>query len=191
MAEIFCDINQPDYVQQGCGAELGGIPFIALIDPSIEIDEDNVTATLESATWWTTNVSASPSDRFVVLNTRGSLAAGTPTEEEGYGFVPTERTGDDRELLFEALGVRSNRNFWAAANQKRNWQLVFGTAGKDENGNYNAFYVKDVSIYASELIEQSIKSRIRYSGSAKWSTAMVPALPFSFPASVITELAAA
>ena len=74
--------------------------------------------------------------------------------------------------------------------QKRNWQLVFGTAGKDEDGNYNAFYVKDVSIYASELIEQSIKSRIRYSGSAKWSTAMVPALPFSFPASVITDLAA-
>lgn len=188
MAEIFCDINVPDYVQQECGAELGGIPFVAFIDPSIVIDEDNVTATLESATFWTTNIAASPSNRFVVLNTRGSKAAGTPTEEEGYGFVPTERTGDDKELVFEALGVMQNQLFWATVNQKRNWQMVFGTAGKNEAGNYNAFYVKDVSVYADELIEQSIKSRIRYAVSAKWSTAMVPSLPFQFPASVIATL---
>lgn len=189
MAEIFCDINTPDYVQQECGAELGGIPFVAFIDPSIVIDEDDLSATLELASWWTTNISTSPSSRFVVLNTRGSKAAGTPTEEEGYGFVPTERTGDDKELVFEALGVMNNRDFWAAVNQRRNWQMVFGTAGTDENGDYNAFYVKNVSVYADELIEQSIKSRIRYAVSAKWSTAMVPSLPFQFPAAVITALA--
>lgn len=190
MADIFCDIAVPDYVQQECGAELGGIPFVAFISPEIAIDEDNLSATLESASWWTTNIATSPSSRFVVLNTRGSKAAGTPTEEEGYGFVPTERTGDDKELVFEALGVMRNQAFWAAVNQRRNWQMVFGTAGTDESGNYNAFYVKNVSVYADELIEQSIKSRIRYSVSAKWSTAMIPSLPFQFPASVITTLAA-
>lgn len=189
MADLFCDIATPDYVQQECGAELGGIPFVAFISPEIVIDEDNLTATLEDANWWTGNINTSPSSRFVVLNTRGSKAAGTPTEEEGYGFVPTERTGDDKELTFEALGVMQNRNFWAAVNQRRNWQMVFGTAGKDEKGDYNAFYVKDVSVYADELIEQSIKSRIRYAVSAKWSTAMVPSLPFQFPAAVITALA--
>lgn len=188
MAELFCDINVPDYVQQECGAELGGIPFVALLDASIVIDEDNVTATLESASFWTTNINTSPSNRFVILNTRGSKAAGKPTEEEGYGFVPTERTGDDKELVFEALGVMDNRDFWATVNQKRNWQLVYGTAGKDENGNYNAFYAKDVSVYADDTIEQSIKSRIRYEVSAKWSTAMIPSLPFHFPASVIASL---
>lgn len=189
MADLFCDIATPDYVQAECGAELGGIPFVAFIDPSIAIDEDNLSATLESAAWWTGNIATSPSSRFVILNTRGSKAAGTPTEEEGYGFVPTERTGDDKELTFEALGVMQNRNFWAAVNQRRNWQMVFGTAGKDADGNYNAFYVKDVSVYADELIEQSIKSRIRYAVSAKWSTAMIPSLPFQFPAEVITALA--
>lgn len=190
MADLFCDVATPDYVQQECGAELGGITFVALLDQSIVIDEDNVTATLENASFWTGNIAVSPSNRFVILNTRGSKAAGTPTEEEGYGFVPTERTGDDKELVFEALGVMDNRDFWASVNQRRNWQLVYGTAGKDENGNYNAFYAKDVSVYADDTIEQSIKSRIRYAVSAKWSTAMIPSLPFHFPASVITTLSA-
>lgn len=188
--DLFCLDNTPDYVQQACGAELGGIIALGFIEPQIAIDEDNVTATLEDATWWTGNVNTSPSSRFVVLNTRGSKAAGTPVEEEGYGLVPTERTGDDNELVFEALGVVDNRRFWASVNQRRNWQLVFVTAGTNDDGNYNAFYVKNVSVYADLLIEQSIKSRIRFSGSAKWSTAMVPALPFAFPAQVLTDLAA-
>lgn len=188
MAELFCSQDVPDYIQQECGAELGGIPFVALIDPSVTIDETDLSATLEDADFWTGGVGSSPSTLFVVLNTRGSKAAGTPTEEEGFGFVPTERTGDDKELVFEALGVMANRDFWAAVNQRRDWQFVYGTAGKNQDGNYNAFFVKNVSIYADDVIDQSIKSRIRYSASAKWSTAMVPSLPFAFPASVITSL---
>jgi len=188
MADIFCLDNTPDFVQQGCGVELGGIPFVALIHPSIAIDEDDLSTTLESAIFWTGGVSASPSKVFVLLNTRGSKAAGTPTEEDGFGFVPTERTGDDKEVAFEVLGVIQNRNFWAAVNQRRNWQFIYGTAGQDSNGDYNAFYAKNVSIYGDDAIDQSIKSRIRTSASAKWSTAMVPSLPFSFPASVIADL---
>ena len=188
MADIFCDVAQPDYVQQGCGVETGGIPFVALIDASVEIDEDNLEATIQDAAWWTTNIGTSPSDRFVVLKTRGSKAAGTPTEEEGFGFESTNRTGDDKEVTFEALNVRDNRNFWAAANQKSDWTFVYGTTTKDDDGNYMAFLAKNVSIYADDTIEQNIKSRIRYAVSAKWSTAMVPSLPFSFPASVLTSL---
>lgn len=99
-ADLFCLDNTPDYVQQACGAELGGVIALGFIEPQIAIDEDNVTATLELANWWTGNVNTSPSSRFVVLNTRGSKAAGTPVEEEGYGLVPIERTGDDNELVF-------------------------------------------------------------------------------------------
>lgn len=190
MADIFCEGDTPDFIQAGCGVELGGIPFVALIDPSVEIDEDDLSTTLESAAFWTGGVSASPSTVFVLLNTRGSKAAGTPTEEDGFGFVPTERTGDDKELVFEALNVVRNRAFWAAVNQRRNWQFVYGTAGQNEDGDYNAFFVKNVSVYGDDVIDQSIKSRIRTSASAKWSTAMVPSLPFAFPASVIQDLAA-
>lgn len=188
MADIFCEDNVPDYIQAACGVELGGIPFVALIKPSVAIDEDDLSATLESEAFWTGGVGASPSNVFVLLNTRGSKAAGTPTEEDGFGFVPTERTGDDKELVFESLNVVKNRAFWAAVNQRRNWQFVYGTAGQDENGDYNAFFVKNVSVYGDDVIDQSIKSRIRMSASAKWSTAMVPSLPFSFPAEVITAL---
>lgn len=184
----FCLDDTPDFIQAGCGVELGGIPFVGLIHPSIVIDETDLSTTLESAPFWTNGVGASPSKIFVLLNTRGSKAPGTPTEEDGFGFLATERTGDDKELAFEVLGVKLNRRFWASVNQRRNWQLIYGTAGQDENGDYTAFYAKNVSIYGDEAIDQSIKSRIRTSASAKWSTAMVPSLPFSFPASVIADL---
>lgn len=189
-ADLFCDTDTPDYVQQECGTELGGITFVAIFDSSIAIDENHPELTLELPAFWTGNIAASPSNRFVILNTRGSKPAGTPTEEEGYGFVPTQRTGDDKELSFEALGVMDNRNFWASVNQKQSVQLVYGTAGTDEDGNYNAFYAKNVSVYADDTIEQSIKSRIRYAVLAKWSTAMIPSLPFHFPKSVIATLSA-
>lgn len=190
MAETFCDIATPDYVQKGCGTELGGIIAVGFIDPSIPIDEDDVAATLELASWWTGDINTSPSTRFVVLNTRGSKAAGTPVEEDGFGLVPTERTGDDKELPFSALGVMDNRLFWAAVNQRRGWGMVYVTAGQDGDGNYNAFYAKNVSVYGDIAIDQSIRSRIRWDANAKWSTAMVPDLPFAFPASLLTDLAA-
>lgn len=189
-SDIFCDVAMPDYVQQGCGVETGGIPFVAFIDGSVEIDESDLSTTLESADFWTGNINTSPSTRFVILKTRGSKAAGTPSEEDGFGFNVVERTGDDKELVFEALGVRDNRNFWATANKKNDWQIVYGTTTTDENGDYLAFFAKNVSIYADEMIEQNLKTRIRYSVSAKWSTDLTPSLPFNFPKDVITALQA-
>lgn len=188
MADFFCDIEQEDYVQLECGSELGGVIALGFIAPSAELgaNEAAIIANLEDEDFWVdTLIGGSPQLGFVLKGTRGSLPAGTPTEEDGYGLVPTQRTGDDRELSFEVQGVMENRNFIAALNKKTDWGMVYVTAGKDGAG-YEAFYVSNVSVYASDLIEQSIKTRKRWSGSAKWSTDMTPGLPFIAPASVFT-----
>ncbi len=184
MADLFCIDEQPEHVQLECGSELGGIVALAFIKPEVDVDTTDLTNNLEDPDWWAGLIDGSPQTAFPVLNTRGSKAAGTPTEEEGYGLVAMERTGSDHELVFESPGVMANRDFWASVNQRRNWKLVYLTAGRDSDGNYEAFYVTNVSVFADDVIEQSIKSRKRYSGSAKWSTAMRPAVPFYAPASV-------
>jgi hypothetical protein len=184
MADIFCVNDQPAHVQLECGSELGGIVALAFLLPTVDVDIESLETYLEDPDWWAARAADSPESAFIVLNTRGSKAAGTPTEEEGFGLVPTERTGADHELVFEVPGVMENRNFWAAINQRRNWKMVYLTAGRDGDGNYEAFYVTNVSVFADDMVEQSIKSRKRYSGSAKWSTAMKPAVPFYAPASV-------
>jgi hypothetical protein len=189
MADLFCESSIPDYQQEECGVELGGIIAIGIIHPSEveDIDTDDVSGTLESESWWTNNINASPSTVWVIKNTRGSKAAGTPVEEEGFGLVPMERTGDDKELAGESLWVMANRNFWAKVNRTRNLGFVYVTAGKDANGNYNAFYAPNASVYGDTVIEQSIKSRMRTSFNAKWSSALTPDLPFAAPASVFVD----
>ena len=143
---------------------------------------------MQDDTWWSDGQGASPVTHFVIQDTRGSLAAGTPTEEEGFGLVPTERTGDDREAVWEALNIMDNRDFVAAVNKQREWGFVYVTAGYDSSlSGYEAFYVDNVSIYMSDMIEQSIKTRKRWSGSSKWSTDMTPGLPFIAPASIFTS----
>lgn len=185
MADIFCVTAQPEHVQLECGSELGGVVAMALLLPDVDVDIESLETYLEDPDWWTARLDTdSPQSAFLILNTRGSKAAGTPTEEEGFGLVPTERTGSDHELTFEVPGVMANRDFWAAVNQRRNWKLCYLTAGRDQDGNYEAFYVTNVSVFADDMVEQSIKSRKRYSGSAKWSTAMKPAVPFYAPASI-------
>lgn len=177
MADLFCDQETPDYVQFECGSELGGIVGIGIIAP----DATPTPEQLADETWWTASIASSPQIAWVVKDTRGTLAAGTPVEEEGFGLVPTQRTGDDRELTFEVQGVADNRTFWASVNKRTNWSLVYVTASG------TAFYVEDVSIYGSEMIEQSIKTRMRWSVSAKWSTDMTPALPFEAPEGLFTS----
>lgn len=189
MADLFCDEDQPDYVQLECGSELGGIIAIGLIAPGEVVGENDTekVINLEEETFWSGGIGSSPQTMWVIKDTRGNLPAGTPTEEEGFGLIPTERTGDDRELTFEALGIMNNRDFVAATNKKRGWGLVYVTAGKDTStGGYEAFFVENVSVYMSDLIEQSIKTRKRWAGSAKWSTDMTPGLPFIAPASIFT-----
>ena len=97
--------------------------------------------------------------------------------------MPIERTGDDREATWEALGIMENRDFVAAVNKRRSWGFVYVTAQKDGTG-YEAFYVENTSIYMSDTVDQSIKSRKRWTGSTKWSTDMTPGLPFIAPATI-------
>lgn len=184
MADIFCTDDLPDYVQQECGVELGGIVALGFIDPDTAVgDNDTEKATnLEDATYWTDGESASPQTHWIVLNTRGSKAAGTPVEEDGYGLNSVERTGDDQEIVFEALGVVDNRDFWAGVNKRTGWKFV--TISRGSGSSLIGLYYEDVSVYADITIEQSIKSRMRISGSAKLSTDMTPALPFTPPNSV-------
>ena len=184
--DIFCVDDQPVHVQLECGSELAGVVALALLDPSVVVDENSLATYLEDPDWWNDQFNASPQAAFLILNTRGEKSPGTPTEEEGFGLVPTERTGDDHELTFDSQGVMANRNFWAAANKRRNWKMVYLTAGRDTEGNFEAFYVENVSVYASLSVPRSTKARKFYTGSAKWSTAMTPELPFYAPASIFT-----
>lgn len=189
-ADLFCDEDQPDWVQAECGTELGGIIAIGLIKKGTHVganDTERVT-NLEDETWWADGIAASPQEMWAIKDTRGSKAAGTPVEEEGFGLQSIIRTGDDKELAFEALNLKDNRDFVAAANRRIGWGLVYVTAGVDSaTGGYRAFYAPNTSLYMDDLIEQSIKSRARWAGSVKWSTDMTPSLPFIAPASIFTE----
>lgn len=184
--DLWCESSIPDWIIRACGTELGGIIALGLIDPDEEIDTDNLDATVGDASWWNSRINASPSTVWVVKPTRGTKAAGTPTEEEGYGLVSTERTGDDKEVTAEAPFVMDNQPFFSKVNKTRNLGLVYVTAGVDADGNHEAFYVANTSVYADTVIDQSIKSRKRWAISAKYSTAMTPDYPFAAPASVFT-----
>jgi hypothetical protein len=159
VASIFCNQTQPDFVQLECGSELGGIVAMALIDK----DEAPSQIDLQTLSFWNTKVNASPAKYFVVKDTRGSYAGGTPVEEEGYGKTPTLRTGADHETNVEVRGVEDNRAFWAAVNQTDKWNVVLITNGE------LGLYMEDVSVYAKIMIDQNIKSTIRWSVNLKWS----------------------
>lgn len=186
--DVCFDPELPDYVQDECGGQTGGIPFIAFIKPDVELDLDNLSATVEDASWWTTNINTSPSSRFVALNTRGSKAKGTPTEQPGFGFNDVVRSGDSRTVEFEALGAVDNERFWSGMNKKTNMTFIYGTTTKDADGNYVAYLAQNASIYADVVIDQDIKSLLRIGGDAKWATDGTLDKVFSFPADVITAL---
>lgn len=185
-ADIFCDEEVPDYVQQECGVESGGIIAIGLILSGTHVGENDTErlSNLESASWWENGLDESPQTHWVVLNTRGSKAAGTPTEEEGYGLNVNERTGDTQEIVFEALGFADNRDFWSMVNKRRNWGFV--TVSKGTGDQRLGIYYPNASIYSDVVIDQAVNSRIRISGSASISTDMTPGLPFHAPSSVFT-----
>jgi hypothetical protein len=176
MASVFCDVSVPDYEQEICGTELGGIVAIALIDA----DESPSKIDLQTLSFWTTKLGGTPPKYFVVKDTRGTYPGGTPVEEEGYGKVPTLRTGADHEATIEVRGVEDNRDFWGPVNQTAKWNVVFITNGE------LGLYVEDVSVYAKIMIDQSIKSSVRWSVSFKWSDDM--SNPLTFDASPLDSI---
>lgn len=186
-ADDCIDIDAPDYQQLECYKELGGVIALGLIIYGTDLGDTDaeIISFLESEISWSNGIGASPQTMWTVKKTRGSLPAGTPTEEEGFGLDATTFNGDDRELSFEAQGIMQNTDFVKAVNKRTGWGLVYVTAGYDSaNDGYNAFYAPNVNIYMSQVIDQSIKSQMRWAGTAKWSTDGSPSIPFIAPASI-------
>lgn len=173
---IFCNPSVPDFVQKQCGTELGGIVSLSLIDVNIDPSLTDLT----TLSWWTQKLAATPQHVWVIKDTRGSYAGGTPTEEDGFGRVPTLRTGADHEANVESRGVVDNRTFWASVNQNAKWNAVLFTNG------LSGHYIQDVSVYAKQVIDQSIKSSIRMSANLKWSDDM--SNPLVFDASALLSI---
>jgi len=184
--DIFCEEELPDYVQQECGVELGGIVAMGFIKPGTWVGENDTERrnNLESSTWWNDGLGASPQTHWVVQNTRGSKPIGTPIEEDGYGMNAVERTGDDQEITFEALGVVDNRDFWGSMNRRPGWGFV--AIIKNNSTERVGFYFQDASVYADINIPQSVKERANISGSVKLASDMSLGLPFTAPSSVFT-----
>lgn len=173
---VFCAQNLPDFVQQECGTELGGIVAMAIIDR----DQSPSVIDLQTLSFWNTKIAASPQKYFVITGTRGSYPGGTPVEEEGYGKVATIRTGADHEANLEVRSVADNRTFWAVVNQTEKWNVVLITNGEQ------GFYIEDVSIYAKVVIDQNIKSQVRWGVNLKWSDDM--SNPVQFDASPLDAI---
>jgi hypothetical protein len=176
VASIFCNPSVPDFVQLDCGTELGGIVAVAFIDNSIDPSLTDLT----TLSWWTQKLAATPQHVWVIKDTRGSYAGGTPVEEEGFGRVPTLRTGADHEANVESRGVLNNRSFWAAINQNDKWNIVLFTNG------LTGHYAQNASIFAKQIIDQNIKTSVRMSANLKWSDDM--SNPLVFDASALVTI---
>ena len=158
MADYFCSIDVPSYVQKECGIERAGVVAMALLD----LDQNPSDANLRSTTWWNTVLSSSPSVAIRILQTRGEYTGGTPTEEEGFGRESTQVTGADHEATVEVEGLLDNRDFWEAVNRKK-WKVVIVT-----NANYLYYVNAPVTVYAKITNPRNIKSNAFWALSLKW-----------------------
>lgn len=174
MANLFCGVDVPDFSQLECGTELGGIVAMALIDA----DEAPTLEQLREKTFWQAKLAASPQKYRVIQDTRGSYPGGTAVEEDGYGIVPTIRTGADHEATVEVRGILNNRNFWAGVNQTARWSVVFVTRGGI------AMYVTGASVYGKPVVDQNIKSTTRWNVSIKWSDDLSNPEVFNAPSGI-------
>lgn len=160
MAEFFCSIDVPSYVQKECGIERAGVVAIALLD----LDQNPSDANLESATWWNTVLASSPSVAIKILQTRGEYNGGTPTEEEGFGREATQVTGADHEATVEVEGLLDNRDFWEAVNRKK-WLVVLVT-----NADLMYYVSSPVTVYSKIMNPRNIKGNAFWALSLKWQS---------------------
>lgn len=158
MADYFCQIDTPNYVQKECGVERAGIVAVGLLD----MDQNPSDANLQSATWWNAVLNTSPSQAIRILQTRGEYNGGTPTEEEGFGREATQVTGADHEAAVEVEGLKDNRDFWEGAN-RRKYKLVMIT-----NANLLYYVNAPVTVYAKIMNQKNIKGNAFWAVSFKW-----------------------
>lgn len=188
LVDVFCEEDAPDYVQAECGIENGGLIAVGLIKPGTDIgsSDEEIRSFLASEVQWADGVGASPQTMWVIKDTRGSKAADTFTEEEGFGLNSTEVTGADQSWVFESLNVYDNRDFVAGVNKRRKWNVVFVTAARRDGG-FVAHYQENVNLRGSLLLEQSTKTRQRWSWEARASTDTTPSLTVVVPESIFVS----
>jgi hypothetical protein len=160
MADIFCDIDVPDYVQKECGVERAGIIAMLLIDKDDVSANDN--QNLESLTYINNKLNTSPATWFLIQQTRGEYPGGTPTEEEGFGTESTQVTGADHTASVEVEGLIDNRDFWESVNRKK-WKVALLT-----NAGFIFYIQAPVTIYAKINNPKSIKANAFWMVSLKW-----------------------
>lgn len=163
MADLFCDTEVEDFVPLDCGIELGGFIGMGLIHSS----ESPTVNQLQDPSFWEGKFGVSPQRYWNIPETRGSYAGGTPTETAGYGRKSTRRTGADHEAVLEVAGL-SNRDFWEKVNQRTTWHVVLITNGG------KMLYVRDASIWAKIMVDEDIKSEVRFNVSVKWQNFSLP-----------------
>ncbi len=177
MADVFCDVDAEEYVQQDCGIERAGIVAVALIDKSISTPSKT---NLEDPTYWDALLADSPLSTFVIKKTRGEYAPASNTEEEGFGRESTQVTGAEHEAPFEVEGLLDNRDFWEFANRKK-WKMVIVT-----NGDLGYFIDEPVTITARINNPRDIKASAFWMVSAKWQDFNNPVV-FEAPDSIFGE----
>jgi hypothetical protein len=186
--DIFCEEDTPDYVQAECGIENGGLIAVGLIKPGTDVGDtdEEIRSFLASEVSWSNGIGASPQEMWRIIDTRGSKAADTFTEEEGFGLNSTEVTGADQSWVFESLNVYDNRDFVAGVNKRRKWNVVFVKAARRDGG-FVAHYQENVNLRGSLLLEQSTKTRQRWSWEARASTDTTPSLTVIVPESIFVS----
>lgn len=177
MADYFCSIDVPTYVQKECGVERAGIVAVALLD----MDQNPSNANLGTASWWNTVLASSPSVALRILQTRGEYNGGTPTEEEGFGREVTQVTGADHEAAVEVEGLLSNRDFWEAVNRKK-WKLVMCT-----NADLLYYIDSPVTVYATIKNQRNIKGNAFWGISFKWQDEIANPIVVEAPVGIFED----
>lgn len=157
--DVFCvDDEIAEYVAKQCGIDRAGIIAFALLDPSLNPTNEN----LSDDAWWTGTVLTSPPQGYVIKPARGEYNGGTPTEEEGFGRASTIVTGAEHALDIESQGMKENRDFYEFVN-RRKWKLAFVT-----NGDLLYFVNTPVTVYATPTNPRDPKSSAFWKVNGKW-----------------------
>lgn len=157
-ADIFCTSEMEEFQVKACGIDFAGIIQLGLIDPN-EIPTD---ADLQSSTWWTAAMAASPPTAYLIRSTRGEMPAGSITSEEGFGEEETQVTGAARTATIEYEGMKENYTATEGAN-RRKWKIVMFTMAKI------MYYVETpASFFATPIVGRDKKTGQFYQAQLSW-----------------------
>lgn len=174
---VFCSIEVPDWVIKECGLEKAAVIALGLIDP----DENPSAANLESKSYWTGRMAASPTNFFLIQPTRGEYPGGTPTEGEGFGRQSTRVEGADHNASVEVEGLYTNWAFWEAANLKP-WKTVLFT-----NGDLMYYNDQPASVYGTIMNPKSPKNGAFWKIAIKWQNISNPRV-LNTPATLLADI---